>query len=132
MKKIWGFVIVFLLILFVISSIFAAVISMFVGDDVKAEGNVAVISISGIILPNSNAPLGMEGVSSEDIVAFIEEADSDPGIEAILFKINSGGGTPVASQEIADAIKLTDKPTVAWVREVGASGAYWIASSIFT
>jgi len=109
MKKTWVWVLIFLLVLFVISSVFAGIMSIFIGEDVQADGNVAVISISGIIMPDNNAPLGMEGVSSEEIVSLIEEADEDSGIEAIIFKINSGGGTPVASQEIADAIKRTDK-----------------------
>jgi len=43
--------------------------------------------------------------------------------------INSPGGTVVASKEIADAVKKVDKPVVALIREVGASGAYWVASA---
>ncbi len=35
----------------------------------------------------------------------------------------------MASDEIAQALKATDKPTVAVIREVGASGAYWIATA---
>ena len=50
-------------------------------------------------------------------------------IKAIIFEINSPGGSAVASEEIANAIKRTNKTTVAWIREVGASGGYWVASS---
>jgi len=35
----------------------------------------------------------------------------------------------VASDEIAIEIKKVNKTTVAWIREIGTSGAYWIASS---
>ncbi|MBI2130309.1 S49 family peptidase, partial [Candidatus Woesearchaeota archaeon] len=38
-------------------------------------------------------------------------------------------GSPVASEEIANAIKKTNKTSVAWIREIGTSGAYWVASS---
>ena len=44
-------------------------------------------------------------------------------------EINSPGGSAVASEEIANAVKKTNKTTVAWIREAGASGAYWVASS---
>ena len=57
------------------------------------------------------------------IVAYIEAADESPSIRAILFEINSPGGSAVASDEIATAIKKTKKPTVALIRDAGASGA---------
>ena len=67
--------------------------------------------------------------SSTDIVRLIQKAENDPSIEAIVFDINSPGGAPVASAEIARAIAEAEKPTVAVIREVGASGAYWAASA---
>ena len=50
-------------------------------------------------------------------------------IKAILFEINSPGGTAVASEEIVNAVKKSKKYKVAWIRDQGASGAYWIASA---
>ncbi|MBI3883795.1 MAG: signal peptide peptidase SppA [Sphingobacteriales bacterium] len=47
----------------------------------------------------------------------------------MLFEINSPGGSAVASEEIANAVKKANKTTVAWIREIGTSGAYWVASS---
>ena len=47
----------------------------------------------------------------------------------MIFEINSPGGTPYASKEIATCIENMDKPAIAWVREHAASGAYWIASA---
>jgi len=44
-------------------------------------------------------------------------------------EINSPGGTPLPSKEIAEAIKSIGKPTVAWIRETATSGAYWIAAA---
>jgi len=66
---------------------------------------------------------------SEELAKLIKKADKDKEIKAIIFEINSPGGTVLASKEIANAIKETKKPTVAWIREVGASGAYWVASA---
>lgn len=67
--------------------------------------------------------------SAQKIVSQIENAESNPLVKAIIIEINSPGGTVVASEEIANAIEATDKPVVAWMREVAASGGYWIASS---
>jgi len=67
--------------------------------------------------------------SSERIVSQIYDANDDPMTKAIIIEINSPGGTVVASEEIANAIEAIDKPVVAWMREVAASGGYWIASS---
>ncbi len=46
-----------------------------------------------------------------------------------MFEIDSPGGTVVASKQIAEAIGKLNKPTVAIIRETGASGAYWISAS---
>ena len=93
-------------------------------------GNVALIPIEGTIVGSDNSGLlGEATVSSSTIIQFIEEADKNPLVEVILLEINSPGGSAVASDEIAAAIKKTTKPVVSLIREVGASGGYWIASA---
>lgn len=103
---------------------------MLTDSESVASGNVAVIPIKGVIMIDEDDSLFATGVaSSTSVVALIEEAEQDETIEAIVFDINSPGGSPVASAEIARAIKESSKPTVAVIREVGASGAYWAASA---
>jgi len=70
-------------------------------------------------------------LNGNNIIKFMinRSADKNDNIKAIVFKINSPGGSAVASEEIAREIEKINKTTVAWIREVGASGAYWIASS---
>jgi protease IV len=93
-------------------------------------GNVAVIPIEGVIMTGSgNSLLGEQVASSGEIVRLIRQAEDDKSVKAIVFEINSPGGSPVASDEIANEIKGSDKLTVAVIRDVGASGAYWVASS---
>ncbi|MBI5072893.1 signal peptide peptidase SppA [Candidatus Woesearchaeota archaeon] len=96
-----------------------------------AAGNVAVIPIKGVIMIDDDSSLfSSSGIaSSTKIVKQIEDAEKDPSIQAIVLDINSPGGSPVASAEIARAIKEVNKTTVAVIREVGASGAYWAASA---
>ena len=94
-------------------------------------GNVALIKIDGAIMPESGGIFNSGVASSSEIVGFIKQADNDASIKAILLEINSPGGTPVASAEIADAVKNSNKTVVAWIRESGTSGAYWVASSAY-
>jgi len=98
------------------------------------KGNkIAVISIKGpITLGSGGASSGLfsqNGIDSGTIISFIETASKDESIGGIILNINSPGGTVVASKKIVDAIKKVDKPVVALIQEVGASGAYWAASA---
>ena len=127
----WIIAVIILLVLGLFSLFAASIVGIFVGAGGDYEsGNVAVIKIRGYITIDSDAGfIGPEMASSSSIVELIEEASSDDSIEAIILDINSGGGSPVASYEIAQAVLGANKTTVAWIREVGASGAYWIATS---
>ncbi len=94
------------------------------------RGNVAVIEIDNIITTDRMSQgLFATTMSSRDVVNRIVEAEENPRVHAIMFEINSPGGTPVATHEIVKAVKGIEKPTVAVIRETGASGAYWIASA---
>ncbi|MBU0758017.1 MAG: signal peptide peptidase SppA [Nanoarchaeota archaeon] len=95
------------------------------------DANVLVIPITGLIsIQSSSGLLDRQSITSSDSVAkAIDYADNNPNIKAIIFEINSPGGYPVATDEIAEKIKSTEKPTVALIREIGTSGAYWVASS---
>ena len=55
---------------------------------------------------------------SEELAKLIKKADKDKEIKAIIFEINSPGGTVLASKEIANAIKETKKPTVTLILQV--------------
>ncbi|MBU1993030.1 S49 family peptidase, partial [Patescibacteria group bacterium] len=70
----------------------------------------------------------LDEVASQDIISAIENADSDPNIKAIILEIDSVGGTPVAAEEVASALKRAQKPTVALIREYGTSAAYLAAT----
>jgi protease IV len=92
-------------------------------------GNVAMIPIEGTISFSSGNDFMSDNSDANYIIEQIKTANEDENILAIILNINSGGGSPVASAEIAQAVKNSKKPVVAWIRETGASGAYWVASS---
>ncbi len=91
-----------------------------------------VIPIYGTITldgGDSNFLSSSEHTTTDDIVKKIAAAAADPAVKGVLFEINSPGGSAVASKEIADAISALNKTKYSVIREVGASGAYWIASA---
>lgn len=128
-KPRWGLAILVIVILMFFAFILVGFISLFMSDARSFGANTALIPIKGVILADGGDSLFEDTLSSTATIEFIEQADSDPSIKAIIFEINSPGGSAVASDEIATAIKKTNKTTVAWIREGGLSGAYWIASS---
>jgi protease-4 len=112
--------------------LFLWLFGMFVGKSFSADvgDKVAIIPIEGAIMSlNGQMPFSSEVVDSETIVEFIEKANETKNVKAILLKINSPGGTVVASKEIVKAVDAVEKPVVALIREIGTSGAYWVASS---
>ncbi len=108
--------------------LFFIIIASFSAPTTFNEGNIAIIPIDGVITTGS-AAFGETGVASGDVVQWIHEAEEDDHIKAVIFRINSPGGTPVATEEIASEINGMIKPSVAVIREMGASGAYWAASA---
>ena len=113
-----------LLIIWVLSFFIGKIFSGEVGD------KVAIIPIEGPIMSSISAsPFGGNVVDSETIVDLIKEASEAKNVKAIILEINSPGGTVVASKEIARAVSELEVPVVSVIREVGASGAYWIATA---
>lgn len=73
-------------------------------------------------------PLYDDAVASEDIIAGINLAQQSSTIRAVILEVDSGGGDPVAGEEIANALQGFNGPTVSVIRQTGASAAYWAAS----
>lgn len=70
----------------------------------------------------------IDQTSSEDVIYLIDQAVADENIKAIILEVDSYGGSAVAAEEISQALKKTNKPTVAFVRSAAVSAAYWAAS----
>jgi protease-4 len=119
------FILKTLVLLVLLSIILAAAVGYLVDSE---TGNTAMIYVDGTIALSSSGAFS-DSASAYDIVRFIKEADKDSKIKAIIVSINSPGGSPVASDEIGRALKESNKTTVAVIREVGASGGYWVASA---
>lgn len=97
----------------------------------RTAGTVAVIPITGAIVSGRVAPgLFSSQTGSEEIIARLRQAAENPGVRAVVLRLNSPGGTAAGAQEIAaevDRLRRSGKKVVASMGDVAASGAYWIA-----
>ncbi len=97
------------------------------------QTKIAFIPVKGIISFEEGVSFSLLSrgnvCCSDKILDMLEEAKKSKAIKAVILEINSPGGTPYPAKEIAEHVKNLGKPTVAWIREVAASGAYWIASA---
>jgi len=90
---------------------------------------IAVITASGTIL-EGDQPAGFVG--SDSIVSLIEKVRMDDNIRALVFRINSPGGSAGASEEIRRELELVQKegkPVVVSMGGYATSGGYWISST---
>lgn len=93
--------------------------------------NITAFSLYGYLETYTSVqPYGEEAnaVSSDDLVYNIELAEKESGVKAVMLVVDSGGGDGVAGEEVANALKRLSKPTVAVIRGIGASAAYWAAT----
>jgi protease IV len=95
----------------------------FIGD------TVAIVPLQGEIAYGQSNILGGTVITPDVVNAGLEKAEEDPSVTAIVLEVNSPGGSPVASEEIMENVKNSKKPIVVWISDVGASGAYLVASA---
>lgn len=89
---------------------------------------VAVVEVKGVIAQGASQRLGTD---SRAVAEAIDNSAGAPDVRGLLLDINSPGGTVGGSQEIYFAVRrfrATGKPVHAFVGEMGASGAYYVAA----
>jgi protease-4 len=118
--------------LFVFIVLLVAIISL-IGSSGEISGSsfgntVAIIPVQGEIAYGQSSILDESVVTPQSVTDGLKEAEEDSSISAIVLDVNSPGGSPVASEEIMNAVKNCKKPVVVWISDIGASGAYLVAS----
>jgi protease-4 len=96
-------------------------------EDKEDYPNVAVIVASGEIVDGEAAP-GVIG--SATLSRLIRQATLDESIEALVLRVDSPGGSMFASEVVLDQLeefKNTNRPLVASMGSVAASGGYYIS-----
>lgn len=100
----------------------------------KTKEKIAVIYANGEIVMGD---AGAEGYIGDSFAKEIEKARCDSSVKAVVFRVNSPGGSVQASAIIKREIELLKavKPVIASYGDYAASGGYWISCSsdkIFT
>lgn len=126
-KKIW---VIFALV-FVLCIAILAVFSFYAAKHYSC--NTLVLDIKGdIVTSYATGQVVNENAQyvtySENVAKLIDGVNDSKTIRAIILDIDSYGGLPVAGEEIANAIKRSNKQNAALIRTAGLSSAYWVAS----
>jgi protease-4 len=84
-----------------------------------------------VILAEGDVSVDGDGLSSQKICKYLREARLDKNIKTIVLRVNSPGGSALASDEIWREVKLANqkKKVIVSMGDVAASGGYYIASS---
>lgn len=92
------------------------------------EPKVAVVHVIGGIASGKGgfSPLGGSSVGSDTIVEAIHEAEKNATVKAIVLRVDSPGGSALASDVIWRALAACKKPVVASMGDVAASGGYYV------
>jgi protease-4 len=73
---------------------------------------------------------GGSAMGSDDIIKAFKQAREDDSVRAVVFRVDSPGGSVIASELIRRAVEMTakKKPVVVSMAGYGASGGYWVST----
>ena len=96
-------------------------------DNLKAKKKVAIIYANGQIVDGTQN----REVAGARFAQVISEVRADSTVKAVVFRVNSPGGSVFASEQIKAEIDLTAKvkPVIASYGDYAASGGYWISNN---
>jgi protease-4 len=103
--------------------------------DIGVGPVIAVIEGEGAIVTGTQGPgnpfSGGSSIYSDDVAKAFYDAAKSRDVKAIVFRLNSPGGSDTASEQILAGIraaKAAGKPVVVSMGTYGASGGYWVSS----
>ncbi|MDC3336494.1 signal peptide peptidase SppA [Flavobacteriales bacterium] len=91
------------------------------------NGNIAVVYATGSIASGEG---DLETIGSEGVSKALRAARLNDSVKAVVFRVNSPGGSALASDVIWREVKLleeTDKPIIVSMGDYAASGGYYIS-----
>ena len=102
-------------------------ISAKVLPNAKAKQKIAILYADGEIVDGE----GKQNVTGDYFPRVIAKVRADSTIKAVVFRVNSPGGSVLASEKIKAGIELLmkEKPVVASYGNYAASGGYWISNN---
>jgi protease-4 len=114
-----------------------AFFSLFMKKPAAPTGpTIAIVYADGVIVDGDSQQslFGSESVGSDDIRRAMRMAERDDNIKAVVLRINSPGGSALASEAMWQAVHraAAKKPIIVSVGSMAASGGYYLASSVDT
>ena len=109
------------------------IMELLMGGEQKAANSkynkVALIYIVGTIMTGESTTsfLGGETVGSDTIIKALREVENDAKVKAIVLRVDSPGGSALASDLIWREVVLTKKPLLVSMGDVAASGGYYVS-----
>ncbi|HEJ9137103.1 signal peptide peptidase SppA [Serratia marcescens] len=97
-------------------------------SDANQGGKIAVVFANGAIMDGPQTP---GNVGGDTTAAELRQARLDPAIKAVVFRVNSPGGSVSASEVIRSelaAVRAAGKPVVVSMGGMAASGGYWVST----
>lgn len=93
------------------------------------RAKIALIYAVGVIVPGkgTGSLFGESVIGSDTYVRAIRRAEEEPSIKAIVLRVDSPGGSALASDLIWNEINKCKKPVVVSMGDVAASGGYYIS-----
>lgn len=129
----WGIFFKFVSMIYILAILIFMFKSCSISTDTESvtsssEAHLAVVNIIGTI------DSGNQSVNSTDTIKALKNAFEASGSRAVVLNINSPGGSPVQSDDIWQEIQYLkkqnpEKKVYAVIGDMGASGAYYIASA---
>ncbi|MCH7751536.1 MAG: signal peptide peptidase SppA, partial [Planctomycetes bacterium] len=109
--------------------LFQAILGVSRGDGSDKGPKIAVVYAVGPIMSgkSQNDPFSGQIMGSDTIVEALQDAADDENVKAIVLRVNSPGGSALASDLIWRATQTIEKPIVASMGDVAASGGYYIS-----
>jgi len=97
---------------------------------VEKRGNIGILNIRGpIVRYGGMMELSADVRSLESYAREFKVLEEDPSVEVIVLNIDSPGGEAAGISQFATYIRNSPKKVVAYVDDLAASAAYWIASA---
>jgi len=102
-----------------------------VPDNGSTDHKVAIVHVTGVIMPGESRVDRFQGkiAGSETVVDQLKSASEDETIDAVILRVDSPGGSALASDLIWHQIRRlqVDKPIIISMSGLAASGGYYIA-----
>jgi protease IV len=108
--------------------LFQSVLGATTSDTGAAGPKIALVyAVGPITSGESESGFSASTMGSETIVEALNKANEDENVKAIVLRIDSPGGSALASDMIWRATQKIEKPIIASMGDVAASGGYYIA-----